>query len=100
MKRDYAFYVYIMASRSGTLYVGMTNNIQRRVEEHRLGQKDCFTKWYDCTRLVFVEFHQYVLNAIEREKQIKSWSREKKEEFIRALNPHWDDLADQLYASL
>ncbi len=96
MRRDYTFYVYIMASRSGTLYVGMTNDIKRRVEEHRNSEKECFTKWYGCTRLVFVEFHQYVINAIERESQIKSWTREKKEDLIRSVNPKWRDLTCEL----
>ncbi len=94
MKRDYAFYVYIMASESGTLYVGMTNDIGRRVDEHKYGEKDGFTKWYECKKLVYVEFHQYVLNAIQREKELKRYPRAKKEELIRALNPHWEDLTD------
>jgi putative endonuclease len=100
MKREYAFYVYIMASSSGTLYVGMTNDIQRRAGEHRAGLTDCFTKWYECKKLVYLEFHQYVINAIEREKQIKSWSRKKKEEFVSASNPRWKDLYDSLHESL
>ncbi len=98
MKREYAFYVYIMASPSGTLYVGMTNDIQRRVDEHKNQEKDGFMKWYNCSRLVYVEFHEYVLNAIQREKEIKWWPRTKKEELIRTLNPHWNDLACEVIA--
>jgi len=96
MKREYAFYVYIMASNSGTLYVGMTNDIRRRVEEHRSQEKDGFTKRYECMRLVYVEFHEYVLNAIQREKEIKWWPRAKKEALIGTTNPYWRDLACEM----
>jgi len=94
-KRDYAFYVYIMASVSGTLYVGMTNDIGRRVDEHKYGEKDGFTRWYKCTKLVYVEFHSYVLNAIQREKDLKRYTRKQKEDLIRTQNPSWRDLADE-----
>jgi putative endonuclease len=95
MKIEYAFYVYIMASESGTLYVGMTNDIDRRVSEHQSGEKEGFTKWYACTKLVYVEFHEYVLNAIQREKELKRFTRQEKEELIRTQNPHWDDLTHE-----
>ena len=93
MERDYRFYVYIMASESGTLYVGFTNGLEHRVHQHKTGFYDGFTKWYQCHKLVYYEEHQYVLNAIDREKQIKRWRREKKEDLIRTINPQWRDLS-------
>ena len=95
MKREYRFFVYIMASKSGTLYVGFTNNVFERVFQHKTGHNDGFTNWYGCHRLVYYEEHQYVLNAIEREKQIKCWRRAKKEALIRTMNPKWHDLAER-----
>ncbi|MFA7169382.1 MAG: GIY-YIG nuclease family protein [Candidatus Paceibacterota bacterium] len=95
-RRKFDFYVYIMTSSSGTLYVGVTNNLARRVSEHKEGKIKGFTEKYSCKKLVFVEHHQYVYNAIEREKEIKSWMRYKKEELIKSTNPDWKDLSDQL----
>lgn len=93
MRRKYSFFVYIMASSSGTLYTGVTNDLVRRVSEHKEGKFEGFTKKYGCDRLVYCEQHQYVYNAIEREKEIKNFTREKKERLIRESNPHWDDLS-------
>jgi len=93
MKREYRFYVYIMASNSGTLYVGFTNGLEHRVHQHKTEFYDGFTKWYQCHKLVYFEEHEYVLNAIGREKQIKRWRREKKESLIRTINPSWRDLS-------
>jgi len=73
MRREYEFYVYIMASGSGTLYVGFTNCIEWRVYEHKNDLVEGFTKKYQCHKLIYYEEHQYVLNAIDREKQIKRW---------------------------
>jgi len=86
-----------MASESGTLYTGITNNIEGRVYEHKNNVNDGFTKKYKCHKLVYFEEHQYVLNAIDREKQIKKWRREKKEALIRIENPSWKDLAVDWY---
>ena len=97
MRREYQFWVYIMASESGTLYVGMTNNILRRVYEHKTGKNEGFTKKYKCERLVWVEEHRYVYNAIEREKELKGWKRERKEKLISSMNCTWRDLADGWY---
>ncbi len=94
MSDNYEFYVYIMASESGTLYVGFTNCIESRVREHKNDLIDGFTKKYQCYKLVYFEDHQYVLNAIEREKQIKRWRREKKQDLIKIINPSWDDLSE------
>ena len=86
------FYVYMLASRSRRLYVGVTNNLLVRLAQHRDGQCE-FTARYRITRLVYFESTGNVVSAIEREKQIKSWRRAKKVALIAASNPTWDDLA-------
>ena len=86
------YYVYIMASRSRVLYVGVTNNLARRVNEHKQGLSG-FTSRYRVTRLVYFEESKYILNSIAREKQIKGWSRSRKVELIEHRNPTWADLA-------
>ncbi|MCF8054477.1 MAG: GIY-YIG nuclease family protein [Deltaproteobacteria bacterium] len=96
MKIEYNFYVYIMASASGTLYIGYTNNLLRRVLEHREGKTEGFTKKYCCKKLVYFEHYQYVYDAINREKELKKWRREKKENLIKTINPHWNDLYSEL----
>lgn len=93
--RNYNFYVYILASDSGTLYTGVTNNLERRLSEHKQGLFDGFTKKYDCHRLVFYEHFGDVKTAIAREKQLKNWNRKKKEELIKKLNPRWEDLSKE-----
>ncbi len=98
MKREYRFYVYIMASRSRNLYVGLCNNIQRRTLEHKGGETEGFTKRYNINRLVYYEVFRYVKNAIDREKQIKKWSRAKKIALIQGVNPTWQDLSEGWYA--
>jgi putative endonuclease len=90
------YYVYIMASRSGVLYAGVTNDISRRVGEHKEGQIPGFTKRYRVNRLVYYESFQDVNAAIAREKQIKSWRREKKGKLIEATNRDWNDLAREV----
>jgi len=94
--RDHNYYVYIMASLSRTIYVGVTNDLRRRVSEHKLGQTDGFTKRYRCNRLVWFEHTGHIEGAIIREKQLKSWRREKKFALVEACNPEWRDLADDL----
>ena len=79
-KREYNFYVYIIASSSGTLYIGMTNNLIRRVAEHKEGKIEGFSKKYSCNKLVYYEHCEDVYTIIEREKEIKKWRREKKAE--------------------
>ena len=78
MAREHQYYMYILSSRSRTLYVGVTNKLLHRVEQHRRGEFDGFTKKYNIHRLVYFERFQYVGNAIAREKEIKGWLREKK----------------------
>ena len=86
------YFVYIVASRSRALYIGVTNDLLRRVSEHRQGAADCFTAKYRIHRLVYFERFQYVGNAISREKQLKGWLRSRKVELISASNPTWEDL--------
>ncbi len=91
--REYHFYVYILASRSRTLYIGFTNNIFVRVAQHRKKWIGSFTTQYNIDRLVYYEHFQYVNNAIAREKELKNWLRERKIELIESSNPTWQDLA-------
>jgi putative endonuclease len=88
------YFVYILASASGTLYTGITRYLERRVEEHKQKILPGFTREYDVTRLVFYEAWGDVRAAIGREKQIKSWRREKKLALVRSMNPAWRDLSD------
>lgn len=90
------YYVYIMASYSRFIYVGMTNDLRRRVEEHRQKLIEGFTKRYNVTRLVYSEVTEDVHAALAREKQIKAWRRSKKVALIESVNPMWNDLSDEL----
>ena len=91
------YYVYIMASETQRLYVGVTNNLQRRVFEHRNDLVDGFTSKYRMHRLVFFESTNDVRVAIAREKQIKGWLRKRKIELIETQNPQWHDLAEDWF---
>ena len=87
------FYVYIMTNHSRTLYTGMTNDLARRVAEHKQKSIPGFTARYNITRLVYYEETTDVRSAIAREKQIKGWVRAKKVALIEAVNPQWRDLS-------
>ena len=87
------YFVYILANRSRTLYVGVTNDLIRRLWEHRTGIGSKFTDRYAIHRLVHIESTSAPRDAIAREKQIKSWSRRKKVALIESTNPDWLDLA-------
>jgi putative endonuclease len=90
-------WVYIVTNRpSGTLYVGVTSDLARRVWEHREGVADGFTKKYGLKRLVWAERHEDIRSAIQREHNLKHWPRVWKVQLIRAGNPGWHDLYDQL----
>ncbi len=89
------FYVYIMTNRSGMFYTGVTNNLVRRVSEHRLGLST-FAARYKMTRLVYYEWTTDIQAAIAREKQIKPWRREKKLALIQGMNPRLLDLSQDL----
>lgn len=91
------YYVYFLASRSRNLYIGVTNNLKRRVLEHRQGLVEGFTKRYRMHRLVYFEVYKDVRLAIQREKQIKAWRREKKLALMKEKNPAWDDLAAEWF---
>jgi putative endonuclease len=91
MKQDY--YVYIMANESRMLYVGVTNDLERRVSEHNQKLVAGYTKRYNITRLVYYEDLPDVRDAIAREKELKGWRRAKKVGLIESMNPRWRDLA-------
>jgi putative endonuclease len=86
-----------MSSRTRVLYCGMTNDLARRVAEHKDGEFRGFSDDYRCHRLVWFERFQYVGNAIAREKQIKRWRREKKLVLIQEMNSSWSDLSDEWF---
>ena len=91
------YFVYILSSITKTLYVGVTNNLQRRVLEHKKELVDGFTKKYKVKKLVYFEMTYDVLSAIEREKQIKKWRREKKNRLVCSINPEWRDLSEDWF---
>ncbi|MBI3589092.1 MAG: GIY-YIG nuclease family protein [Candidatus Liptonbacteria bacterium] len=86
------YFVYIMASLTGTLYIGVTNDLQKRVYQHKNNLVEGFTKRYQCHKLIYFEETSDVESAIAREKQLKRWNRAKKEFLIKTINPHWKDL--------
>jgi putative endonuclease len=91
------FYVYLLASRSrGTLYIGVTSDLPRRMWEHKTKATSGFTSRYGVDRLVWFEQHATAENAIQREKQIKEWRRAWKIELVETTNPHWVDLYPSL----
>ncbi len=95
--RERTYWVYIMASeRNGTLYIGVTGDLARRVFTHRTGSAEGFTKRYGVRMLVYCEAHSEVHLAIQREKAIKKWPRRWKLELIERDNPEWRDLYDDL----
>jgi putative endonuclease len=98
--KEHNYSVYIVCSRSGTLYIGMTNSIYRRALQHKSGEIEGFASKYDCDRLVYYESFDDVRNAIDREKQLKGWSRAKKIALIEAKNPRWEDLAEKWGAQM
>jgi len=94
---DYS--VYIMSSKPrGTLYIGVTSDLVRRVYEHRNGLVDGFTHKYDVKMLVYFEIYDYVHTALQREKTLKHWKREWKIRLIEELNPQWEDLWETINA--
>jgi putative endonuclease len=92
--KDHQYFVYIMSSRSGTLYIGMTNSIYRRALQHKSGEIEGFASRYGCNRLVFYESFDDVHRAIGREKELKGWLRIRKIALIESKNPRWADLAE------
>jgi len=93
------YFVYIMTNISRTLYIGVTNNLERRVYEHKQKLLPGFTKRYNITSLAYFESTPDVRGAITREKQLKGWLRSKKIAVIENMNPQWKDLAEGWYVS-
>ena len=90
---DKEYYVYLLTNKYKTvLYIGVTNNLIRRIYEHKFKLQKGFTEKYNIDRLVYYELHSEVMEAISREKQIKGWTRKKKNDLICQLNPKWEDL--------
>jgi putative endonuclease len=98
--KDHEYFAYIVCSRSGTLYIGMTNGIYRRALEHKHGEFEGFASNYGCDRLVYYESFDDVHKAIGREKQLKGWSRAKKIALIESKNPRWEDFAEKWGAQM
>ncbi|HET9183414.1 MAG TPA: GIY-YIG nuclease family protein [Candidatus Angelobacter sp.] len=99
MKRQKCYWVYIIASLSGTLYTGLTDDLKKRLREHRLGLADGFTKRYKVHRLMYYELFSNDETAAAREKQIKKFRREKKIALFSKSNPHWEDLTAKVSPS-
>jgi putative endonuclease len=95
-----SMFVYILASRSRVVYVGVTNDLVRRIWEHRTGSVGGFTRRYGVDRLVYYEAAADPGGAIRREKQIKGWARVKKVAMIESLNPEWNDLAEYWFVDV
>ena len=93
MQRTHDYFVYMLSSKPyGTLYIGVTNDLLRRVEEHRNGTASAFTRKYNVTRLVWFEHWRDVEGAIQRETSLKRWRRDWKINLLERDNPHWIDL--------
>jgi putative endonuclease len=97
---DKTFHVYILAGESGVLYTGMTNNLIRRIGEHKQKKIPGFIAKYNVNKRVWFEAHGRATSAIAREKQIKGWSRAKKVALFEATNPHWKDLTETLQSDI
>jgi putative endonuclease len=94
---DGGYFTYIMASRSHTLYIGVTGGLLHRVFQHKWREHEGFSARYNCDRLVWFERHQDVNDAIAREKELKGWRRAKKIALIEDANPSWADLSRDWY---
>jgi putative endonuclease len=92
-------YIYIATNHSRTLYIGVTNDLQRRMYEHKLKLIEGFTKKYDIDKLIYFEESYSINDAIAREKQLKKWSRSKKITLIESTNSEWDDLVQDFSTS-
>jgi putative endonuclease len=92
-----SYFTYMVASRSHTLYVGVTGNLNKRIFEHKWKEHNGFTAQYNCDRLVWFESYQDAAAAIAREKQLKGWRRQKKIALIERMNPAWVDLSKDWY---
>ena len=91
---EHKYWVYIVSSLTGTLYIGITGDLYTRICQHKAGEIEGFSSTYSCVRLVYYEAFDDVRKAIAREKQIKRWRRDKKIALIEKMNPRWQDLAE------
>ncbi|HEY4754681.1 MAG TPA: GIY-YIG nuclease family protein [Ignavibacteriaceae bacterium] len=92
------FFIYILTNwNNKVIYTGVTNNLVRRIYEHRNKVIDGFTKKYNLSKLVYFEQTHDIISAINREKEIKKWRREKKNKLVESMNPSWKDLANELF---
>ena len=90
-------YTYIVSNKNRSVYyIGVSSNLYSRIYEHKMHQGSYFTKKYNCTDLIYFEFHETIEEAITREKQLKNWKREWKEELIKSVNPSMKDLFDEI----
>jgi putative endonuclease len=97
-KTGHQYYIYILASqKNGTLYIGVKNDLERRVLEHKQKINEGFTSKYDVNRLVYFESFQYINDAILREKRLKKWNRQWKINLIEEENFEWNDLSEDWY---
>ncbi len=97
MQTNKQYYVYIMTNKSGTLYTGLTENLKKRIDQHKNKLVEGFTKKYNINKLLCFETFPDVYSAIDREKTIKGWVRRKKLDLIRTTNPDWTDLSQDWY---
>jgi putative endonuclease len=95
MSSAHSYFVYIVASPSRTIYIGVTNDLRRRMYQHKMKEFPGFTATYNAARLVWCEEFDDPASAISREKQLKRWRREKKIRLIEMMNPNWDDLSSE-----
>ena len=97
-KTTHQYHIYILASqKNGTLYIGVTNDLERRVFEHKQKINEGFTSKYDVSKLVYFESFQYINDAILREKRLKKWNRQWKINLIEEENKEWNDLSEDWY---
>ena len=94
MKKEHQYFVYILTdNQKHTLYIGVTNHLERRMSEHKLKSTKGFSAKYNCTRLIYFEEYKYISEAIYREKQLKNWNRQWKINLIKKINPQSRDLS-------
>jgi len=99
-RKEHHYFVYVLASISGTLYIGVTSALACRVNEHRVGARNGFTKKYGVHRLIYWEEFSQIRDAIAREKQLKGWRRERKIALFEQTNPSWRDLSRDFYKTI
>jgi putative endonuclease len=95
-KRFHNYYVYLLTNKHNTvLYTGVTNDLERRIYEHKHRIFEGFTKQYNLTKVVYYEYFEHIEQAIAREKEIKGWKRSRKNTLVESMNPDWNDLSEE-----